>query len=471
MKKIISVLGFFGILASSAVFASAAYFDQTPVRQCNTQITSNLVSGSENDEVFVLQSMLSQGGYLYVQPNGYFGPSTKSALKRFQIDNAIFPTGYVGPATRNAINERLCDNDVRGESMSYDSYNSYDYASYNYSTGITYVDKFDPFVKVVSPNPVNPSLYNNPPTTVKVVSNVAIATSPVANLAVNVPMNGQAINTVNNNSIPAFNGLPATTQTQIQSTNIIYSPYTGYTYGIVPKSGVLTITSPLTNSLYNEGDTVNLAWTTSNLNVSQYQILLENNSSRINKVVAVTSTNSASFVLTKEILDAVCSGTCDNSNTGSFSIVITTPITDIAGVTSTFRAAVSPITIKRPYYGVAQVSIVGSKTPVNSAEAFRLYVNVPTPNYSYNNYAQYSFKIRAICVNNVEVSIAGVPCGQDFSMPIYTNNFQQEIPARIKNTTWYRQDVIFEITAINSIGAVAGSARTTVTVNPEPFNW
>lgn len=466
MKKIISVLGFFGILASSAVSASAAYFDQAPVRQCNTQITSKLVLGSENDEVYALQSMLNQGGYLYVEPNGYFGPSTKAALKRFQIDNAIFPTGYVGESTRNAVNERLCDNDVRGESM---SYNTYNYPSYSYSSGVTYVNKFDPFVKVVSPNPANPSLYNNPPTTVKAVSNVAAAISPEANLAVN----GQAVNAVNNNSIPAFNGLPATTQTQIQSTNIIYSPYTGYTYGIVPQSGVLTITTPLTNSLYNEGDVVNLAWTTSNLNVSQYQILLENNSSRLNKVVAVTSTKNASFVLTKEILDAVCSGTCDNSNTGSFSLAITTPITDIAGNVTTFRAAVSPITIKRPYYGVAKVSIMGSKTPVNSLEIFKLFVNIPTPNYSYNNYYnQYSFKIRAICTNpSVEVSIAGIPCGQDFSMPIYTNNFQQEIPARITNNSWYRQDVIFEITATNPTGQLVGTARTTVSVNPAPISW
>lgn len=458
MKKIISILGFFGILASSAVFASAAYFDQTPVAQCNTQITSNLQSGSRNDEVYTLQSMLKRGGYMYVEPNGYFGPSTKSALKRFQIDNAIYPTGYVGPATINAINERLCDNDIRGE---YNSYDAYNYSSYSYSTGVTYVDKFDPYVKVVSPNPANPALYNNPPTTATIAYNVAQSSSPVTNTYSNSP--------VYSNVVIPTNITPATTQ--VQSTNIIYSPYIGYTYGIVPQSGVLTITTPLTNSLYNEGDTVNLAWTTSNLNAHQYQILLENNSSRISKIVALTSTNAASFVLTKEILDYVCSGTCDNSNTGSFSLVITTPVTDIAGVNSTFRAAVSPITIKRPYYATASVNIAGSKSPVNSAEVFKLYVNVPTLNTYNNNYPQYSFKIHAICVNNVEVSIAGVPCGQDFSMPIYTSNFQQEIPARITNTTFYRQDVIFEITAINSNGALVGTARTTVTVNPAPYNW
>lgn len=465
MKKIISILGFFGILASSAAIASAAYFDQTPVRQCNTQITSNLSSGSQNSDVYTLQNLLNKGGYMYVEANGYFGPSTKAALKRFQIDNAIYPTGYVGPATLNAVNERLCDNDVRGE---YNSYDSYGYSSYGYSTGVTYVDKFDPYVKVISPNPVNPTLYNNPPTTATIAYNVAQFSSPVINTSLN--------SAVYSNVVIPTNLIPATTQNQIQSTNIIYSPYTGYTYGIVPQSGVLTITTPLTNSVYNEGDTVNLAWTTSNLNVAQYQILLENNSSRINKVVAVTSTNNASFVLTKEILDAVCSGTCDSNNsgsfnTGSFSIVITTPITDISGTVSTFRAAVSPITIKRPYYGNARVSITGSKSPVNSAEVFKIYVNVPTANTYNNNYPQYTFKIHAICVNSVDVSIAGVKCGEDFIMPVYTNNSQQEIPAKITNATFYRQDVIFEITAINSAGALVGSARTTVTVNPTPYNW
>ncbi len=461
MKKIIT---FIGILASTATFSSAAYFNNTPVQSCNTQIISSLSVGSEGNEVFMLQDLLSRGGYMYVSPNGHFGPATQSALKRFQIENAIYPTGMVGPATRNTINERLCDGDVRGDSMSYNQY-GYGY-SYSYSSGTTYVDNFDPFVRVVSPTPANPTLYNNPSTNVAPISNVAQITLP----PVYTPVNYTTSNVANNVIIPS-NVTPATSA--VSSTNIIYSPYVGYTYGIVPQSGVLTIITPLANSVYNEGDTVNLAWTTSNLNATQYQILLENTSSNQSKVVAVTSLKNASFILTKEVLDAVCSGTCSNPNTGayntgSFRIVVTTPITDIAGITSTFRAAVSPITIKRPYYGVASVSISASKTPVNSGEIFKLYVNVPTSTY---NYGAYSFKIRAICVNNVQVSIAGVPCGQDFGMPVNNNYFQQEVPSMITNNSWYRQDIAYEINAIDMNGNVIGTARTTVTVNPAPFSF
>ncbi len=471
MKKIITLVG---ILASTATFASAAYFENTPVQSCGTQIISTLQVGSENNEVFILQNLLNRGGYLYATPNGYFGPATQAALKRFQIENAIYPTGMVGSATRDAINERLCDNDVRGDSL---SYNQYGY-SYGYSSGTTYVENFDPFVRVVSPTPANPSLYNNPPTTVSGIPNVAqIPLSQSLAPNVYIGANGQQVpqyqGATTGVNYPTPTALPATTQ--VHSTNIIYSPYVGYTYGIVPQSGVLTITTPLANSVYNEGDTVNLAWTTSNLNASQYQILLENTSSNQSKLVTVTSSTNASFVLTKDILDAVCSGTCSNPNTGayntgSFRVVITTPITDIAGTTSTFRAAVSPITIKRPYYATAQVTISASKTPVNSGEGFRLYVNVPTPTYN-NVYGMYSFKIRAICANNVQVSVAGVPCGQEFTMPVNTNYFQQEIPSMITNSSWYRQDVIYEINAVDMNGTVIGTARTTVTVNPAPFGF
>lgn len=451
MKKIITAIG---ILATTATFAQAAYFDATPVQRCNVQITSTLQTGSEGDQVYVLQSMLNQGGYMYAAPNGHFGPATTAALKSFQVDNAIYPTGMVGPLTRDAINERLCDSDVRGDSMSYSLYGYGNYSYYGGASGVTYVDLYDPFVKVVSPAYSNPTLYNNPPTTVSPISNVIPASLPV-------------------NTNITFTGTPAPSA-GIAGTSIIYSPSIGYTYGVTPQSGVLTILTPLANSAYNEGDTVNLAWTTSNLNATQYQILLENTSSLQSRVVAVTSTKSASFVLTKEMLDAVCSGTCDNNNTGyyntgSFRIVITTPITDITGTTSTFRATVSPITIKRPNYGTANVSIMGSKTPVNSGEVFKLYVNVPNPNYTVYN--QYSFKIRAICPTAVTVSIAGVPCGQEFSMPVTSNYYQQEVPTMITNGSWYGQDVVFEITATNALGTVAGTSRTTIRVNPAPFSF
>ncbi|MFA5132350.1 MAG: peptidoglycan-binding domain-containing protein [Candidatus Paceibacterota bacterium] len=454
-------LGVLGIMAQTATSSFAAYFNTDSIPRCDVQIINTLQVGSESKEVYVLQSLLSRAGYLYATPNGYFGFATKSAVKSFQRDNGVYATGSVGPMTLNAINERLCDADVRGDML---SYTGYGYSSYNgYSSGVTYVDAFDPYVRVVSPTPAVATVFGNPPTTTTPGTFTPSGTVPVSIPALTT---GTYSNTTN------YSTIPATTNTQIASTNVIYNPSAGYTYGIVPQSGVLTILTPLANSVYNEGDTVTLSWTTSNLTVTQYQILLENKSTNQSKVVAVTSTKSASFVLTKEVLDAVCSGACDNNNVGSFRIVIATPIVDIAGTVSTFRAAISPITINRPYTTFANVGITGSKNPVNSGEAFRLYVSVPTPVYNYTpSYNQYSFKIRAVCINNVQVSIAGVPCGQDFTMPVTSAYFQQEIPVMMTNTTWYRQNISFEINAFTSTGQLVGTASTTVSVNPAPFAW
>lgn len=460
MKKIITLLGVFGLFAWSTTAVFAGYFNNSPAYYCDTQITGNLQVGSENNEVLTLQNMLRSAGYLYATPNGYFGQGTKQAVKSFQIANGISATGMVGEATRNAVNERLCDNDVRGDSYSYGSYDSYSYGNYNsdyygYNSNVTYVNQYDPYVRVVSPQVTTPVVYQTPG------SNVASFSPSFAN-----PVYTTSATSYNNNL------LPATTQNQIQSTGIIYSPNTGYSYNVVPESGVLTITSPMVNSFYNEGDTVYLSWTTSNLNVVQYQILLENTSTGQKKEVAITQNNNFSFVLTKELLDAVCAGTCNNYQQGSFRIVIATPMLDIAGGQSMFRAAVSPISIKRPNYNFATVTVSASKTPVNSGERFKLYVNIPTgASWDTTFYGNYTVKIRAVCPSSVSVVIAGVSCGQDFVIPLGPVSFQQEIPAMITNTTWYRQDVSFEIVVTNLRGEIIGTSKTTVVANPAPFNW
>lgn len=455
MKKIIIGLGFFGLLAGSTTAVFAGYFNNISVNTCDTQITNTLQVGSENSDVYVLQSMLSHAGYLQARPNGYFGQGTKSAVMSFQRDNNISVTGFVGEATRNAVNERLCDTDVRGDTLSYNNY--------GYASGITYVDQYDPYALVVSPQITAPAVYATPQ-----ADNLVYPNS-VNNNVLQTSSNGYQASNIN--QIPSSNVIiPATSQ--IQSTGIVYNPSSGYSYGVVPKPGSLTITTPFTNAVYNEGDTVYLAWTTNNLNASQFQILVENTSTRQSKQVAVTASNSVSFILTKEVLDAVCSGTCDNNQQGSFKIVIATPVTDIAGVTSTFRAAVAPITIKRPYGFSGTVSVTASKTPVNSGEIFKLYVNIPTgASWNANLYGNYSIKMRAICPTSVSVSIAGVPCGQDFTIPLAPVSFQQEIPTMITNSTWYRQDVTFEIVVSNLLGQVIGTSRTNVIVNAAPFSW
>jgi peptidoglycan hydrolase-like protein with peptidoglycan-binding domain len=448
------VLGSFGVLANTA---SAAYFDNAPAPRCDVQINRTLQTGSEGVDVTVLQNFLNRAGYLFATPNGYFGPATKAAVRGFQSENYIPTTGSVGPATLNAINERMCDTDLHATNYgSYDSYTNYG----GYSSGTTYVDQYDPFVQVISPVVNSPVVYTNPQ------NNVA-ATPAYNTYGTNIVSNS-VISPVVNQTFPAI----APASTNIASTNIIYSPYIGYTYGITPASGSLTITTPVANSVYNEGDTVNLAWTTANLNANGYTILLENTSTGQSKAVTTTTGNNASFVLSKDVLDAVCAGACNNNQQGTFRIVVTTPLRDISGNVSTFRAAVAPITITRPYSNFGTVSITASKTPVNSGELFKLYVNIPTgASWNANVYAQYAFKIHAVCPSSVTVMIAGVPCGQDFAIPYAPTFFQSEIPAAITNASWYQQNVSFVLTVTTLSGQVIGTSQTNVVVNQTPFNW
>jgi peptidoglycan hydrolase-like protein with peptidoglycan-binding domain len=70
----------------------------------NFIFTLALKQGSESDEVMELQKLLQKLGYLTVAPNGYFGPSTKSAVMKFQTAHGLDALGTVGPATRVALN-------------------------------------------------------------------------------------------------------------------------------------------------------------------------------------------------------------------------------------------------------------------------------------------------------------------------------------------------------------------------------
>jgi hypothetical protein len=458
MKKIIIALGFLGTFTGFATSGIAAYFSNAPAPRCDVQITHTLQVGSENSDVYVLQQMLAQSGFLHATPNGYFGQGTLQAVKLFQINNGIPATGIVGPTTRNAVNERLCDVDPRGDSLSY--------SGYGYNSGVTYVDRYDPYVKVISPAVSSPLVYATPQSAVT-PSKTTVSPKSATSL-LSYTSNANLSNYSSASVYPSSFDLSS----QIQSTSVIYSPSIGYTYGIVPKTGSVTVSSPVANTLYNEGDTVYVSFATNNLATTQFTVLLENTSTGQSKIAAITSNKNASFVLTKELLDSVCLGVCDNNQQGSFRIVITTPTTDIAGNTSTFRAAVAPITIKRPLSWAGTVSITASKTPVNSGEIFKLYINIPTgASWNANLSGNYSIKVRALCPASVSASIAGTPCGQDFVIPFAPVYFQQEIPAVITNPTWYKQDVAFEITVVNLSGAVIGTARTTVVANAAPFSW
>lgn len=450
VKNILIALGIVAVSQiASFTSVSAAYFNSAPLVTCDAPITSTLYYGSENDEVYTLQSILAQMGYLRVAPNGYFGPSTRQAVINFQRDQGLVPTGFVGPATRDLLSGSSCNSYSTSNNVYYyNNYSTYPYGTtYNYNgygyntNGTTYVDPQDPYVRVISPTPSTPVVYPSTYTT---------------------------------NSIPStITPVTYTPSSQGQVSGITYNSYIGYTYTVIPMPGILTIASPSANAVYNEGDTVYVSWGTSNLTANSFEVYLENSSTGQKRVVAVTSGNSASFILTRDLLDQLCTGSCTQSFAqGSFKVVIATPVTDIAGVTSVFRAQVSPLTINRPYSYFGTVSITGSKNPVNSGELFKLYVNIPTgASWNANIYGQYSIRIRATCPNGIDVRVGGTPCGQDFILPYAPTYLQQEIPTVITNPTWYRQDVTFTLTVTDLAGRTIGQAQTVVSGNAAPLNW
>ncbi len=404
--------------------------------------------------------MLKHGGYLYVTPNGYFGPSTKSAVKRFQSANGISATGMVGELTRNAVNERLCDSDVRGENEYYNIFGN--------TSNTTYVSEYDPYVKVISPKVTTPVIYATPQENILSFSQ---------NSSSQVILPGNTQNSIQNTSASLITYqnsqyYPITpASTEIGNTNIIYTPSTGYTYGITQKTGSLTINSPVVNAKYNEGDTISVVWATKDLKAEAFQILFENTHTNQSKLLVTTRGNTFSFVLTKELLDAMCTGSCNDNQQSSFRIVIATPVTDIVGVTSMFRASIAPITIKRYSVANSPVTISANKTPVDSGERFRVYVQTPSVTANNSSVSLYTLKIRAVCINTVQVSLGGIPCGQELVIPAENVLLQQGIPTTITNTTWSKQDVIFEISMFNQAGQMVGTSKTTVIANPAPFSW
>ncbi|MBU3668867.1 MAG: hypothetical protein FGM57_02785 [Candidatus Taylorbacteria bacterium] len=78
----------------------------TPVAISTTQYVfkKDLTVNMEGVEVLELQKFLKKGGFLLVEPNGYFGPSTRSALMRYQRTQRLPATGFFGPRTRALVN-------------------------------------------------------------------------------------------------------------------------------------------------------------------------------------------------------------------------------------------------------------------------------------------------------------------------------------------------------------------------------
>ncbi|MEH2423798.1 MAG: peptidoglycan-binding protein [Nostoc sp.] len=56
--------------------------------------------GDRGEPVRIVQEQLIQAGYLEGEPNGYYGPYTADAVKRFQGANFLTASGVAGPTTR-----------------------------------------------------------------------------------------------------------------------------------------------------------------------------------------------------------------------------------------------------------------------------------------------------------------------------------------------------------------------------------
>src|SRR6185437_13884659 len=84
------LLVFFATLLPSLVFAAT--------------FTRPLSVGSTGSDVFSLQQLLHQQGYLSVSPTGYFGSLTQAAVEQYQTAHGLEAVGNVGPLTRASLN-------------------------------------------------------------------------------------------------------------------------------------------------------------------------------------------------------------------------------------------------------------------------------------------------------------------------------------------------------------------------------
>lgn len=107
MKKILlSILINFGVL-TLAYAQSAPATAPRPLYIC-PNINSYLYSFKKGEEVKQLQQFIFNYYNVALSPTGYFGPSTKWYVQKFQRDNGVSSTGYVGVLTRNKI-KVLCE--------------------------------------------------------------------------------------------------------------------------------------------------------------------------------------------------------------------------------------------------------------------------------------------------------------------------------------------------------------------------
>lgn len=71
-------------------------------------VKPTLSKGDRGENVRVLQQRLKQLGESVV-PDGIFGPKTRDAVMRYQLNHKLLPDGIVGPLTAAKINAKLAD--------------------------------------------------------------------------------------------------------------------------------------------------------------------------------------------------------------------------------------------------------------------------------------------------------------------------------------------------------------------------
>jgi hypothetical protein len=122
----LSVLAiFFAILAAAGVFngGKAAAPPVTPITHLVTTTVQNttptntlpsvqapaqtLTPGSVGAQVKVLQRALAAVGFSPGTIDGDYGPSTQSALEKFQTSKGLTPDGVLGPATLAALQKAV----------------------------------------------------------------------------------------------------------------------------------------------------------------------------------------------------------------------------------------------------------------------------------------------------------------------------------------------------------------------------
>ncbi|MBP5973628.1 peptidoglycan-binding protein [Brasilonema sp. CT11] len=92
---------------------SIGYGEDSPTNQPTTG--EKLRLGDRGEAVRILQEQLISAGYLQGEPNGYFGPNTADAVRRFQEDNYLAASGIAGPTTRAKLYSMANDAPTSGD--------------------------------------------------------------------------------------------------------------------------------------------------------------------------------------------------------------------------------------------------------------------------------------------------------------------------------------------------------------------